>query len=402
MLNRMTTKELLSIVQEKAKANLETVTDWRRHLHQNPELSFQEENTSKYISEKLDELGIEHTRRIAQNGIVGIIEGNDQGPVCALRADMDALPILEANEVSYKSQNEGVMHACGHDAHTASLLGAAKILQETKSNWKGTVKLIFQPAEEKAPGGAKQMISEGVLENPTVNHVVGQHVFPYLEAGQIGIRPGMYMASADEIYLKVIGKGGHAAAPEHNIDPVLIASHLVVALQQVISRRASPKTPTVLSFGKVVANGATNVIPNEVHLEGTFRAMNEEWREEAHGIITKLARELAESMGGSCEVNIVKGYPYLENNPELSSYLKEAAQEYVGEENVFDLDIWMAGEDFAYFTHNAPSCFYRFGTGNKAEGITSPVHSPTFNIDEKSLETGMGFMAWSAIRLLNS
>ncbi len=369
----------------------------RHHLHSHPELSFQEHQTALFIEQKLTAMGLT-TQRMANTGVVALIEGkNPASRVTALRADIDALPITEANEVSYKSQNVGVMHACGHDVHTASLLGTAKILQELRAEFEGTVKLIFQPAEEKIPGGASLLIKEGVLENPKPSSVIGQHVAPQIPVGKIGFRQGMYMASADEIYVTVKGKGGHAAMPETLIDPVLISAHLIVALQQIVSRNASPKIPSVLSFGKVIANGVTNVIPNEVKIEGTFRTLDEKWRGEAHQKMKKLAESLVEGMGGTCEFTILRGYPYLANHPALTQQLQTAAQAFVGAENVIDLDIWMAAEDFAYYTHEAPACFYRLGTRNEAKGIVSGVHTPTFDIDEQALSLGAGLMAWLAL-----
>jgi len=374
----------------------------RRHLHTNPELSFQEVTTSAFVASKLDELGIPYVR-MADNGLVGLIVGNKPSDrVVALRADMDALPITETNEVPYKSQNVGVMHACGHDAHTSSLLGTATILSRIKDDFAGTVKLIFQPAEEKLPGGANLMIQQGVLENPKPQAVIGQHVMPFIDAGKVGFRAGKYMASTDEIYVKVIGKGGHGAQPQQNIDPVIITAHMLTALQQVISRFADPKNPSVLSFGKVIANGATNVIPNEVYLEGTFRTMDETWRAEAHIRMKKLAEGLCESMGAKCEFNIMKGYPYLINEEKLTANVKGFAVDYLGKENVQDLDIWMAGEDFAYFSHAADSCFYRLGTRNESRGITSSVHTPTFDIEESALMGSTGLMAYIALKQLGN
>jgi amidohydrolase len=318
----------------------------------------------------------------------------------ALRADMDALPIEEANNVSYKSKNPGIMHACGHDVHTASLLGTAKILNEIKDEFEGTVKLIFQPGEEKNPGGASYMIRDGALQNPAPASIIGQHVMPLVPVGKIGFREGMYMASSDEIYLKVIGKGGHGAAPELAIDPIVIASHIIIGLQQIISRNASPKQPTVLTFGRIIGEGATNIIPNEVHIAGTFRALNEEWRRSGLEKIEKMARSMAEGMGGHCEVTISHGYPYLENNPALTRRIRQAAEEYVGKENVVDLDLTLGSEDFAYYSHVVPASFYRLGTRNESKGITSYVHTPTFDIDEEALTIGPGLMAWMAINEL--
>lgn len=374
----------------------------RRHIHANPELSFEEHNTAAYVRQVLESYGIASVS-LAETGVVALIEGkNPEKKVIALRADLDALPIVEANEVAYKSKNTGVMHACGHDVHTSSLLGTARILQNLKEEFEGTIKLIFQPGEEKFPGGASIMIKEGVLQNPAPSGIVGQHVFPMLPAGKVGFRSGMYMASADEIYITVKGKGGHAAMPEMNIDPVLIASHLIVALQQIVSRHASPKVPSVLSFGKIEAKGATNVIPDEVKIEGTFRTMNEEWRKEAHKKIKKLAEGLCESMGGSCEIDIKNGYPFLKNDPELNERARAAAENYLGQDNVVDLDLWMGAEDFAYYSQEVPACFYRLGTRNEERGIVSGVHTPTFDIDEAAMETGIGLMAFVAIEELKS
>lgn len=375
----------------------------RRQIHANPELSFQEFETAKFIANYLRQIGIEPQEGVANTGLVALIKGrNPDSRVVALRADMDALPIVEANDVPYKSTKEGVMHACGHDAHTASLLGAAQLLFAHKDEFEGTVKLIFQPGEEVIPGGASLMIKDGALENPSPNSIIGQHVMPMLPAGMVGFREGLYMASTDEIYVTVRGKGGHGAMPEMFIDPVLISSHIIVALQQVVSRMANPRIPSVLSFGKVIANGATNVIPNEVKLEGTFRTLDEKWRGEAHARMKKLAEGIAESMGGSCEFTIMHGYPFLKNAPELTQRMRSAAVEYLGEEKVVDLDIWMAAEDFSYYTQQMDGCFYRLGTRNETRGITSGVHTPTFDIDEAALEIGAGLMAWLAVTELSS
>lgn len=370
----------------------------RRHLHANPELSYEEYETSKFVEEKLKSYGIEVQTGVADTGLVGMIIGkNPDSKVIALRADMDALPILEANDVSYKSKNEGVMHACGHDVHTSSLLGAARIMSELKDHFEGSIKLIFQPGEERLPGGASLMIKDGVLENPTPKNIVGQHVMPLIPAGKVGFREGMYMASADEIFLTVKGKGGHAAMPEMGIDPVLITSHIIVALQQVVSRNLSPKIPAVLSFGKVTANGATNIIPNEVHVEGTFRTMDEEWRKEAHKRIKSIAEGVAHGMGAEVDVDIRVGYPFLKNNPELTQDLKSYAIDYLGEDNVVDLDLWMAAEDFSYYSQVIDASFYRLGIRNEEKGITSGLHTPTFNIDESCLKIGSGLMAYMAL-----
>lgn len=386
-----------------AKEKAEQVVSYRRYLHQHPELSFQEHNTARFVAEQLQSFGLSPQEGIADTGVVATIEGNNPSKkTIALRADMDALPILEANDAPYKSKNEGVMHACGHDVHTASLLGTASILQELRSELEGTIKLIFQPGEERFPGGASLMIKDGVLESPKPNKILGQHVLPHLPAGMVGFREGMYMASADEIYLTIRGRGGHAAMPENNVDPVMITAQVLVALQQIVSRSSNPKIPSVLSFGKVIAQGATNVIPNEVHVEGTFRTLNEEWRHLAHQKIKQIVVGICESMGGTCDVDIKVGYPFLQNNPELTRRAKQLAVDYLGDANVVDLDLWMAAEDFAYYTHHVDACFYRLGTGNEGQGITSSVHTPTFDIDEQALEVGPGLMSWLAISELEN
>lgn len=394
-------EDLKNKIKKLAKEINQEVIGFRHHIHQNPELSFQEYTTQVFIQNELKNLNIPF-ESVANTGTVAIIKGkNPDKKITALRADIDALPIFEANDIPYKSKIEGVMHACGHDVHTSSLLGTAKILHTLKEEFEGTVKLLFQPGEEKAPGGASMMIKEGALENPKPQSIMGQHVAPNLPVGKIGFREGMYMASTDEIHIKIIGKGGHGAMPELCIDPILISSHLIVAMQQIISRNKNPRFPSVLTFGKIEGLGATNVIPNEVSIQGTFRAMDENWRKEALEKIEKLAIGLVESMGGTCDFKLVRGYPYLENNPELTRKLKSFAIEYMGEENIIDLDLWMAGEDFAFYTHHMDACFYRLGTRNEEKGIISGVHTPTFNIDEEALEIGPGLMAYLALRELS-
>lgn len=393
---------LLEEIKSLSEKHWPETVGYRRHIHANPELSFQEVQTSDYVSKKLARLGIGFTR-LAQTGIIGLIKGSNPDKKCvALRADMDALPIKEANDVPYRSMNEGVMHACGHDVHTASLLATSWILTQLKDKFEGSVKLIFQPGEEKNPGGASIMINEGALENPKPSAIIGQHVMPLVDAGKVGFREGMYMASSDEIYLRVIGKGGHASTPELAIDPVVIASHIIIALQQIVSRNANPKQPTVLSFGKILADGATNIIPNEVKISGTFRALNEAWREEGLKKIETMAKSLAEGMGGKCEVKISRGYPYLQNDVALTKRIRHAAAEYLGTQNIVDIDLTLGSEDFAYYSHVIPASFYRMGTRNEQKKITSYVHTPTFDIDEDALKQGPGLMAWLAINELES
>ena len=365
----------------------------RHHLHANPELSYQEFETSKFVQQKLAEYNI-HFEVKATTGVIGLIEGKNPGSrVVALRADMDALPIEEQNDVPYKSTRKGLMHACGHDVHTTCLLGAAKILSQTKNDWEGTVKLIFQPGEEKNPGGASLLIKEHVLENPKPQGIFALHVNPQLEVGKLSFRSGKVMASADEIYITIKSKGGHAAAPQLTADIILIASHLIVALQQVISRRSNPLQPSVLSITSFQGGYTTNVIPSEVKLMGTFRAMDEGWRFKAHDIIRKLSTELVHSMGAEIDLHIDVGYPSVYNNEHLNDVAKKIAEQYMGTQNVEETEIRMGAEDFGYYSQEIPGCFFRLGTGNKLKGITSGVHTPLFNIDEDAIEKGIGMMA---------
>jgi amidohydrolase len=394
---------LLESVRHQSVEIASEVVQYRRHLHAYPELSYLEHQTMAFVADLLKSFGIEPQTGIGGTGVMAIIKGRqgESNRVTALRADMDALPIQEASEVPYKSTVPGVMHACGHDVHTASLLGTARILMQHVSGFSGTIKLLFQPGEEKNPGGASYMIRDGALKNPSPASIIGQHVMPLLPVGTIGFREGKYMASSDEIYIRVIGKGGHAAAPELTIDPVVIGSHIILALQQVISRNANPRQPTVLSFGRFIADGITNIIPNEVNLAGTFRALDEQWREQGLQKIKTIAQQVAIAMGGRCEVEISKGYPCLINNPELTQRIKACAQAYVGEKNVVDIDLTLGSEDFAYYSQVIPASFYRLGTRNETKGITSYVHTPTFDIDEEALKIGPGLMAWMALQELS-
>jgi amidohydrolase len=368
--------------------------DTRRHIHANPELSYVEFETSAFIQKKLTEWGIPFTI-MATTGVVGLIKGNNaESRVVALRADMDALPIVEENDVPYKSTKAGVMHACGHDVHTTCLLGAAKILNETKEDWNGTVKLIFQPGEEKNPGGASIMIKEGVLKNPAPQKIFGLHVHNILQVGEFSFRGGMVMASTDEIYITIKAKGGHAAAPHLTADTILIASQLVVSLQQIVSRNNNPFNPTVLSITSIQGGHATNIIPSEVKLMGTFRAMNEEWRYKAHELIKTQTELLVKSMGAEVMVKIDVGYPFVKNDEVLSASARLLAEEYAGVDKVSETELRMGAEDFAYYSQIIPACFYRLGVGNIAKGISIGVHTPTFNVDEDAIEHGMGMMAW--------
>lgn len=374
----------------------------RHQIHSNPELSFEEFETSALIKKELDHLGIPW-QGMAGTGVCALIEGrNPSSKVVGLRADMDALPIQEVEGRPYGSRNPGKMHACGHDVHTTCLLGAAALLNGLKGQFEGTVKLVFQPGEERIPGGASLMIKEGVLDNPKVDVMIGQHVMPQMPVGLYGFREGLYMASADEIYLTLHGKGGHGAAPHLCIDPVAAAAQIIVSLQQVVSRGANPIIPSVLSFGKVIANGATNVIPETVYIEGTFRTLDEAWREAAHGKIRSITEGIAASLGVRAELEIRKGYPFLRNDPALTARCREAAEAYAGASRVEELSIWMAAEDFSYYSHQVPSCFYRLGVRNEARGIVHGVHHPGFDIDEDALALGVGMMSWLALQELKN
>jgi amidohydrolase len=394
--------KLLQKIKDLSEEYYDEVIYFRRHFHALPELSMQEHKTAAFIADRLKEFGISYKEGVAETGIVGLIEGrNPDSALVVLRADMDALPIHEENRVEYKSTVPGVMHACGHDVHMASLLGTAKILHSLRDEWDGSVKLIFQPSEERYPGGASMMIEEGVLDNPRPVAILGQHVFPGLAVGKIGVRSGRYMASTDEVYIHVKGKGGHAATPNLNVDPVVIASHIVIALQQIVSRNATPHIPTVLSFGRIIGEGQMNVIPDEVRLEGTFRTFDEAWRQKAHQRIREIAVFIAQGMGGDCDVFIEPGYPFLENDPGLTGDFKKWASEYVGPENIEELELSMTAEDFAHYAQKATACFYRLGISNLKSGITAKLHTSTFDIDEMALKTGMGLMAWAAVRKLS-
>lgn len=394
---------LVQKIKELSAEYFEEIRACRRHLHQHPELSFQEYKTSAFISEKLNQFGVQHKTGIAKTGVVAIVEGkNPSKKTIALRADMDALPIQEQNTVSYKSTNDGVMHACGHDVHTSCLLGAAKILQQLKNDFEGSVKLIFQPSEEKSPGGANIMIKEGVLKNPNVSSIFGQHVFTPVPVGKVAYCYGKMMASTDELYLTIKGKGGHGAYPHETKDPVMMAAQMLVSLQQVVSRMVSPVQPAVLTFGKIIGDGATNVIPDTVYLEGTVRAMDESVRSFILEQIEKTGKGIIEALGGEFELKIVEGYPSLVNDDALTKRSFERSIRYLGKENVLEVTPRMGAEDFSFFSQKIPSCFYRLGTGNTEKGIISNIHTPTFNIDEEAMKTGMGMMVFHAISELEN
>lgn len=371
----------------------------RHHIHRNPELSFEEYETANFIEKQLDNMGLSY-KRMAKTGVVGYLGQPNIGKTLALRADIDALPIIERNNTSYTSKNKGIMHACGHDVHTTWLLGALKALTEIGDELTGQIKFIFQPGEEKIPGGASLLIKEGVLDD--VDFILGQHTMPLLDVGHFGFRSGLYMASADEVYVTLKGKGGHGAHPNTLTDPVACMAQVINSLQQVVSRKAKPAIPSVLSFGKVTANGATNVVPDLVEMVGTFRTYDEEWRFEAHDWIKKIAQNTAEALGCKADVQIKVGYPFLENNEPMNQLVKKNAQEFYPENQIHDLELWPAGEDFSFYAQKIPAVFYRCGIRNIKKGITSHLHTPSFDIDEDALIHGAEMMAWQAYKLLNN
>ena len=388
---------MITKIKQLAESIFDEVVSIRRHLHKYPELSFKEHKTSAYIKSVLSSWNIPFTEDIADTGIVVLLKGNNpSSKTIALRADFDALPIIEENEIDYCSVNNGVMHACGHDAHTASLLGAINILNTLKTEWEGSIKYIFQPAEEMLPGGAQQMIKEGVLENPKIEKVLGQHVFPDLEVGKVGFRPGKYMASTDELHITIKGKGGHAALPENYNSPLLAAAKLISELDE-FSKKEKDR-PCVLAIGFIEGLGSTNVIPEEVKLKGTLRAMDEYFRVNTHDKMLVIANAIAETYNLTIDFDIRKGYPCLVNDEAVTKKSISFAKEYIGAENVIDLPIRMTAEDFSYYSQKVPSCFYRLGTANKSKGIIHGLHTSRFNIDESSLKVGMGLMAYLAIK----
>lgn len=397
-------------IQQLSEKYFEEVVKIRQHLHRYPELSFEEYKTAEFICSVLDKFKIPYQTGYVKTGIVALIKGNKpEKKVIALRGDMDALPINEKNNVPYCSVNDGVMHACGHDVHSACVLGAAMILNELKDQFEGTVKLIFQPGEEVLPGGASLMIKEKVLEHPRVEVAIAQHVFPSMETGKVGFRSGMYMASTDELHITIKGKGGHAAMAGDYINPIVAAAEIIIELQKAfpyeidhegVARNIHNQIPTVIAFGKIEGLGATNVVPEQVKLEGTFRTMDESWRKEVHDTIRSIIREIEKRYQVFIHADIQHGYPFLVNDETVTNQCYKAAQEYLGKENVEELPLRMTAEDFSYISQVVPSCFYRLGTGNKEKGITSGVHTSTFDIDESALKTGSGLMAWLALEQL--
>lgn len=381
-------KEVLESLVQKAKQN-------REHMHRFPELSFQEYKTMQFVSDKLTEIGIPHEKNVAGTGVVGIIRGehhSESDSCIGLRSELDALPILEQTNTEYASQNTGIMHACGHDVHTAIHLAAAEYLWSVRNELPKPVKLIFQPGEEKNPGGASLLIKENVLQDPKVESLFALHVYPEMDAGKVGFREGLYMASCDEIYITINGKGGHGAMPHQTIDPIIIGAQLLTSLQQIVSRNCDPKIPCVLSFGHFEALGATNVIPDKAILKGTFRTMDEAWRAKAHMLIEQQVHAICQASGATADITIDLGYPMLFNNEELTAKMRESALIEFGEGSVEELPLRLTSEDFSYYSQEIPVCFFRLGVRNEDRGLTFGVHHPKFDIDYGCLETGIRAM----------
>ncbi|MCL4283153.1 MAG: amidohydrolase [Flavobacteriales bacterium] len=395
MAETVTVEQVRALVQAQ---HLDTIAI-RRHLHARPELSFQEHETAAYIADRLRSWGVEVRTGIAGTGVVGVLRGSGDGPCVCLRADIDALPIQELADVPFRSQVPGVMHACGHDVHTAMVLAAGRILHGLRGAWPGTVLLLFQPGEEKIPGGASLVLKEGALADPAPAAILGQHVTPELEVGKVGFHAGPFMASSDELYLTVKGRGGHAAQPDKLVDPILIAARLLLALKEEFEAWRGDR-PLVLAFGRLVADGATNVVPDEVHIAGTLRTFDERLRAEVHAWLPQRAGEFCVALGGACHTEVRHGYPVLVNHDDLTNRIRMAAVEFLGADNVVDMPRRMGSEDFAFYSQVMPASFHRLGTGNPRKGPAPGLHTPHLVIPEEAMAIGAGLMVWGALKEL--
>ena len=392
----MNSENLYLLAQERK----EQLVALRRNIHKHPELDFNCENTAQLVEKELDALGIEHYRA-AKTGVVGILRGQKKGKTIAFRADMDALPVSEKNEASYVSEIEGCMHACGHDVHTASLLGAASLLTDFRDNLSGTVKFFFQPAEE-TDGGALPMIEENVMDSPKVDAVFGLHCDPQLEAGTVGVGYGKFRAASDMFHIIIHGTGSHGAQPHRGIDAVAIGSEMVASLQQVVSRRSSPFDPVVITVGSFHAGTAGNIIADRAEMRGIIRTMDPDTRIFTRALVRRIVQNIPDALGAIGEINFTEGYPSLINDEEMTNLVAECGRQLLGAANVQVMkEPEMGVDDFAYFLQKAPGAYFLLGTGNKEKGFTHPLHSPYFDVDEKCLPIGAAILAAVALQFLN-
>ncbi len=390
-------------IRKKARLLFPEIVRIRREIHRHPELSFKEFRTTALIREFLLKLGLKIEHDFLETGIAALLEGGEkktEGKLVALRADIDALPLQEENTHEFCSLENGVMHACGHDMHTAILLGAAVVLSDIKKSLPGDVLFIFQPGEEKAPGGAKPLIEAGLFRQYHPSAVFALHCLPQLQSGKLALREGAIMAAADELYITVYGEGGHASAPHKTIDPVLAAAHIVTALQHLVSRVVSPYEPAVVSISSIHGGGATNIIPGKVHMTGTLRTMNEELRREMHKRLRETVEQIGMGMGARAEIEIVDGYPVVVNHPETTRVIREAFVAYFGKNSVEECEPFMTAEDFAYYLQHCPGTFIHLGTGSSKPEKGNTLHSPFFNPDESAIGTGMEAMSYAALSWL--
>ncbi|MGC8663587.1 MAG: M20 metallopeptidase family protein [Thermoplasmata archaeon] len=386
------------MILELAKEKENKIVKLRRELHQHPEIAHKEFETQKILLNHLEELGIP-TKKIAGTGIVATIEGREIGKTVALRADMDALPIKEENDVPYKSKNEGFMHACGHDNHMSMVYGAALLLNEMKDKLKGNVKLIYQPAEEEGTiGGAKPMIEEGALEG--VDYILGMHVWPELPEGIIGLRKGPFFAAADTISIEIIGKGGHGAKPDIAVDPIMVSAKVIDSLHTISSREIDPLEPFVITIGLINGGTAHNIIPERVKMLGTVRTMDKNTRDSMENKLNRIISGITSSLNAKYDLKYIYGYPVLVNDPWVTDFMKNVASEILGNDHVIESKQTMGGEDFAYYLEKVPGTFMVLGTYNEKLGYVHSVHTSRFNINEKILPIGSAVFAEGAMRLL--